>query len=99
MLVFEFSEIENTNYIFSKTKQSFTSFLQNDNIEDNINNDWNHMLSTIQIKKSFYNKSEQKNSNKIMLDNNLINANETIYGNTVIMDLTSKLFLFGLNNK
>lgn len=67
--------------------------LQNDNIEDN---DWDYMFSSIQVKKSFYNKSERKISNQIYHPNNFSSTDETIYGNTVTMDLTSNFLIYFL---
>lgn len=87
------SELENTNYILSKTKQSSLSLSQNDNL--NSNDDLSFLLTTIQVQKSFYNnKSERKTLNKLCHQdfNCSPSANETTYDNIVTMDLTSKYF-------
>lgn len=86
------SELENTNYILSKTKQSSPSMLQTDNLDNN--EDLDLLLTTIQVQKSFYNKSERKTSKKMFHRDYkcLISANETTYENVVTMDLTSKYF-------
>lgn len=86
------SELENTCYILSKTKQSSLSLLQNDNLDNN--DDLKLLLTTIQAQKSFYNKSERKTLKKICHQdyNCLTSANETTYDNIVTMDLTSKYF-------
>ncbi|XP_029344543.1 serendipity locus protein alpha isoform X2 [Acyrthosiphon pisum] len=86
------SELENTYYILSKTKQSSLSVLQNDNLDNN--DDLNLLLTTIQVQKSFYNnKSERKTSNKLCHQdyNCLPSTNETTYDNIVTMDLTNIL--------
>lgn len=61
---------------------------QNDILDDNDN--LNLLLSTIQVQRSFYNKSERKNS-RIYYNENyfLTDDNETTYENTITMDLTS----------
>lgn len=86
------SELENTNYILSKTKQSSPSMLLTDNLDNN--EDLDLLLTTIQVQKSFYNKSERKISKKMFHQDYdcLISANETTYDNVVTMDLTSKYF-------
>jgi len=86
------SEIENTCYILSKTKQSSPSLLQNDNLDGN--DVLNLLLTTVQVQKSFYNNSERKTSKKVYSQdyNCLTSANETTYDNIVTMDLTSKYF-------
>lgn len=71
------------------------SLLQND--EPDNNNDLNLLFSTIHNQKSFYNKSERKNSKLLYhQDTFLSGMNESIkFENTVTMDLTSKFcFLF-----
>ncbi|XP_060870929.1 serendipity locus protein alpha [Metopolophium dirhodum] len=85
------SELENTYYILSKTKQSSLSLLQNDDLDNN--DDLNLLLTTIQGQKSFYNKSERKISNKLCHQdyNCLPSTNETTYDNIVTMDLTNIL--------
>ncbi|KAL4111826.1 hypothetical protein QTP88_015711 [Uroleucon formosanum] len=86
------SELENTNYILSKTKQSSLSLSQNDNL--NSNDDLSFLLTTIQVQKSFYNnKSERKTLNKLCHQdfNCSPSANETTYDNIVTMDLTNIL--------
>jgi len=86
------AKLENTYYILSKTKQSSECLAQNDNDDD-----LSMIFSTVQVQKSFYNKSEQ-NTSKIFdhQDNYLTNVDETTYQNTVTMDLTSKHFVFYL---
>lgn len=62
---------------------------QNDNLEDNY--DLNMIFSTVQIQKSFYNKSVRKTSKTFCTENYCsTNDNETMYENTATMDLTSK---------
>ncbi|XP_022181652.1 serendipity locus protein alpha [Myzus persicae] len=92
------SELENTYYILSKTKQSSPSLLQNDNLDNN--DDLKLLLTTIQAQKSFYNKSERKTSKKLCDQdyNCLTSANETTYDNIVTMDLTKILDNFILES-
>lgn len=88
-------EFENTSYILSKTKQSSDSFVSYENINSD---NFNLMFSTIQIQKSFYNKSERKMSNTLSgLDYSSSLVNKTTHENTVIMELTSKYFYHKLN--
>jgi len=86
------SELENTNYILSNTKQSSPSMLQTDDLDKN--EDLDLLLTTTQVQKSFYNKSERKTSKKMFYQDYdcLTSANETTYDNVVTMDLTSKYF-------
>ncbi|XP_027850187.2 serendipity locus protein alpha [Aphis gossypii] len=92
------SELENTNYILSKTKQSSPNMLQTDNPDNN--EDLDLLLTTIQVQKSFYNKSERKTSKKMFHQDYecLISANETTYENVVTMDLTKILDNFILES-
>lgn len=90
---FVVSKLDNT-YILFKTNQYSKCLIQNDNLYDK--DDYLNMLfSTVQVQKSFYNKSERGTS-KIFdhQDNYVTNVVETIYDNTVTMDLTSKFFIF-----
>lgn len=81
------SVMENTYHILSKTKQSSTYLLQTEDLDDN--DELNLILSTVQVQKSFYNKSERKIS-KINSDQDYSNnINETVFENTITMDLTS----------
>jgi len=93
------SELENTHYILSKTKQSSLSLLQNDNLDNN--DDLNLLLTTTQVQKSFYKNLERKTSKKLNHQdyNSLTSANETTYDNIVTMDLTSKYFKIIILNK
>lgn len=76
----------------SKTKHPSINLPKNDNTNDN--DDIKLIFSTTQIQKSFYNKSERKKLKLVYPDHNyLINVDETTYGNTITMDLTSNLFL------
>lgn len=72
---------------------------QKDNLEDNP--DLNMIFSTVQIQKSFYNKSVRKMSKPFFTENySSTNNNETIYENTATMDLTSKsyyLYKYNIN--
>lgn len=83
------SELENTYYILSKTNQPSPSLLKNDNLDNN--DDLNLLITTIQVQKSFYNKSERKTSKQLCHQdyNYVTDANETTYDNIVTMDLTS----------
>ncbi|XP_060834960.1 serendipity locus protein alpha [Rhopalosiphum padi] len=92
------SELENTNYILSKTRQSSLSLLQTDDLDNN--EDLNLLFTTIQVQKSFYNKLERKTSKKISHKdyNCLISTNETTYDNVVTMDLTKILDNFILES-
>lgn len=91
------SELENTCYILSKTKQSSESCISYANVNDNDNDDLDLMISTIQIKKSFYNKEDRTLKQFCLQDYCLNTVNETTYGNTVVMDLTSKYKFFKHN--
>lgn len=56
------------------------------------------MISTIQIKKSFYNKKDRTTIKQFHLQDYCLNTvNETTLGNTVVMDLTSKYKYFKQN--
>lgn len=87
------SELENTSYILSKTKQSSESCISYANVNDN--DDLDLMFSTIQIKKSFYNKKDRTTLKQFHFQDYCLNTiNETTYGNTVVMDLTSNYKFF-----
>lgn len=90
------SELENTYYILSKTHQSSTCILQKDECDNS--DDLNLMLSTIQLPKSFYNKSERKAS-KIIYNQEYLAYDETTYGNTITMDITSNIFFITISVK
>lgn len=92
------SELENTNYILSKTKQTSPSMLQTDNLDNN--EDLDLLLTATQVQKSFYNKSERKTSKKMFHQDYdcLTSANETTYDNVVTMDLTKILDNFILES-
>ncbi|XP_025201384.1 serendipity locus protein alpha [Melanaphis sacchari] len=92
------SELEKTNYILSKTRQSSLSLLPTDNFDNN--EDLNLLLTTIQVQKSFYNKSERKTSKKMYHKdyNCFISANETTHDHIITMDLTKILDNFILES-
>lgn len=71
-------------------EQSLTSMQQKNKYSDN--DDLNLMLSTVKLQKSFYNKSERKTS-KIFFNQVSLTYDETIYENTVTMDITSNFLL------
>lgn len=56
------------------------------------------MISTIQVQKSFYDKKDRTTLKQFHLQDYCLNTvNETTYGNTVVMDLTSKYNCFKQN--
>lgn len=86
------SELENTYFILSKTKQTSVCMLQEDNC--GYSDDLNLMFSTVQFQKSFYNKSERKTSKIFNNQDYLTNVDETTYGNNITMDITSIFFSY-----
>ncbi|VVC40663.1 Serendipity locus alpha [Cinara cedri] len=83
------SELENTNYILSKTLHPSMT-LNNDTIDDY--DDLNLIFSTTQVQKSFYNISDRKKLKLVYPKHDyLTNVDETTYGNTITMDLTNIL--------
>lgn len=85
-------ELNNSSYILSKTKQCFEYLSSNDKSDDP-----SLILPSFQIGRSFYNKSERKTTKSFyQQDFCLNNFNETVYENTVTMDLTSRFLLFNV---